>query len=189
MPSSQMQIHGVIEFIVFSAKTGIHIQHNLFRRNTIALSMKVCVGGTFDVLHKGHKTLIDKALELAGDNGLVLIGVATGALIKNKSTVTSESKRIQAIKDHITAKGAKQQVMIQPIVDIYGPLLTDDFDILIVSPETVPTAEEINKKRKALGKQPLKIVQIPFVLAADDQPISSSRIKKGEIDSEGNVLS
>jgi len=150
--------------------------------------MKVCIGGTFDVLHKGHKTLIDKALELAGKNGLVFIGIATGALIKDKKGHRSEPQRTQAVKEYINTKETKQHVMIQPIVDIYGPLLTHDFDILVASPETAPVAQKINEKRKILNKKPLKIVQIPFVLAADNQPISSSRIKNGEIDSEGNML-
>lgn len=150
--------------------------------------MKVCIGGTFDLLHKGHKALIDKALELAAPNGLVFIGVATGSLIRDKKVVLSESQRIQAIKEYLAATTAKQHVMIQPIVDSYGPLLTHDFDILVVSPETTPVAEKINEKRKAVNKKPLKIVQIPVVLAADNKPISSSRIKTGEIDREGNLL-
>ncbi len=150
--------------------------------------MKVCIGGTFDFLHRGHKTLIDKALELAGKNGVVFIGVATGPLTKGKTGVRFASQRIHALKEYIAAKDVKQHVMIQPIIDIYGPLLTSDFDALVVSPETLLTAKKINQKRKSLDKKPLNIVQIPFVMADDNRPISSSRIRKGEIDKEGHIL-
>ena len=46
--------------------------------------MKVCLGGTFNNLHKGHEYLILKAFEVAGDDGSVFIGLAIGKLLKNK---------------------------------------------------------------------------------------------------------
>ena len=49
--------------------------------------MKVCVGGTFNNLHKGHKFLLKKAFESAGENGFVYIGLAKGSLIKNKKNI------------------------------------------------------------------------------------------------------
>ena len=63
--------------------------------------MKVCLGGTFDLLHKSIKKLISKAFE---------------------------------------------------------------------------TAQEINLKRVENEKKLLKIIKIPFVLAENDKPISSTRI-------------
>ena len=42
---------------------------------------KVAVGGTFDQLHKGHKNLIEKALEL-GDR--LVLGLTTDKMAKNK---------------------------------------------------------------------------------------------------------
>ena len=50
------------------------------------------------------------------------------------------------------------------------------------------TAEEINEKRIQNMKKPLEIIQIPFILAKDGFPISSTRIANKEIDTEGNVL-
>ena len=46
--------------------------------------MKVCIGGTFDTLHKGHELLIDKAFQTAGEQGSVLIGITKGEIQKNE---------------------------------------------------------------------------------------------------------
>ena len=150
--------------------------------------MKVCIGGTFDILHQGHKTLIEKAFEIAGTHGSVFIGVATGELLQQKNDVKPLDERKKSIERYLSNKGVLDQAIIQSITDKYGPLLDEDFDVIVVSPETVKTAEEINRKRKSNGKKPVEIIQIPFVLANDKKPISSSRIKKGEIDKEGNIL-
>ena len=80
------------------------------------------------------------------------------------------------------------KILIQPIINKYGPTIDDDFDAIVVSPETVKTAEEINKFRKIKGKKPIKIVKIPFVLADNGKPISSTRIRNGEIDTEGCII-
>jgi len=60
--------------------------------------------------------------------------------------------------------------------------LKENFDFIVVSPETYKTALLINKERDKRGKKPIKIVKIDFVLASDGKPISSTRILKGEID-------
>ncbi|HJJ55294.1 MAG TPA: adenylyltransferase/cytidyltransferase family protein, partial [Methanocorpusculum sp.] len=39
--------------------------------------MKVMVGGTFDMLHIGHKALLRQAFETAGTDGFVIIGLSS----------------------------------------------------------------------------------------------------------------
>jgi len=97
-------------------------------------------------------------------------------------------ERKTSIEQYLSKKGFIDRATIGSIEDKYGPSVKEEFDAIVVSPETVNTAKEINKKRKRLKKKPLKIVQIPFVLAEDNVPISSSRIKKMEIDEHGNIL-
>jgi pantetheine-phosphate adenylyltransferase len=75
-----------------------------------------------------------------------------------------------------------------PISDKYGPTLIEDFDVIIVSPETYNNAVEINDKRIKKGKKPMKIIKIPYALAKDGTIISTSRIIKKEIDKEGNLI-
>lgn len=150
--------------------------------------MKVCIGGTFDSLHKGHKALIKKAFEIAGRNGLVFIGITSGEIIKRKDGVKSFDTRKKAIVQFLSEEGLTENVTIKPIFDKYGPSIKGDFDVIVVSPETVNTARKINELREQSNKKPLKIVQIPFLMAKDNLPISSSGIRKKEIDKEGHVL-
>jgi len=150
--------------------------------------MRVCIGGTFDILHKGHKTLIKHALRTAGSNGFLFIGVTTDKMTRNKKNVKPFEQRKRAISEYLYEKKPTANITIKPIKDKYGPTLEKEFDAIIVSPETLETAEEINDKRTEIGKKPLKIIKIPFVLAEDGKPISSSRIKKGEIDTDGKIL-
>lgn len=150
--------------------------------------MRICIGGTFSPLHKGHKVLIKKALETAGTEGSVFIGITTGENLVKKRDVKSFKERKKTMEQFLLEERFKGHVRIEPIYDKYGPSVEEDFDAIIVSPETLHAAEEINKKRERLHKKPLEIIQIPFVMAADNQPISSSRIKNREIDENGNIL-
>ena len=150
--------------------------------------MNVCLGGTFYPFHKGHKALLKKAFQVAGAQGSVFIGVTSLAMVKKKGEIASFEKRKQSIEQFLTEENIREQVTIQPLSNKFGPTLEGDFDAIIVSPETKPIAEEINKKRKQLRKKPLQIVVIPFVLSEDNQPISSSRIRRKEIDEKGMML-
>lgn len=150
--------------------------------------MRVCIGGTFNVLHKGHKKLIDVALETAGRQGYVFIGVTTGDLLKDKTKVKSFEQRKQILETYLSQKKFNGTVVIQPIHDVFGPTLEEEFDSIIVSPETIPGAQKINERRIQQGKKPLHIVQIPFVLAEDGRPISTTRIQHHEIDENGRLL-
>ena len=59
--------------------------------------------------------------------------------------------------------------------------------LVIVSGETKSTADIINKIRSKEGRNELQIVVVPMIKAFDGKYISSSRIRKKEIDSEGNL--
>ena len=82
-----------------------------------------------------------------------------------------------------------QNYDIQELNDPYGTTISDEsIDAIVVSEETEPTAFKINKIRKERGMKPLDIVTIGMVLAADGIPISSTRIRKGEIDKMGTII-
>ncbi len=150
--------------------------------------MKICVGGTFNSLHKGHKLILRKAFENAGKDGKVFIGLVSGDLLRNKVKTKHLDIRKRELIKYLKQEGYNIPSVIVPITNKYGLSLDEDFDAIVISPETERIAIEINKKRVLKGKRPLKIIKVPFVLAEDGKPISSTRINNNEIDENGNLL-
>ena len=148
--------------------------------------MKVAVAGTFQPLHDGHKLLLRTAYGLGGevDVGLTSDRMARGARVRDVATYEAREKRL---RDWIR-KSIGVEPHITKLEDPYGSALTDDYDFIVVSPETYPVAVKINELRKANGRKPIAIVRVDYVLAEDGRPISSTRIARGEIDAHGNLL-
>ena len=79
--------------------------------------------------------------------------------------------------------------MLFSLDDPYGTTIYDeDIEAIVVSEETEPTAVKINEIRVSKGMKPLDIVVVSFVLAYDGTPISSTRIRRGEINQNGIFL-
>ncbi len=148
---------------------------------------KVALGGTFDQFHKGHAILIEKALEV-GDT--LVIGLTSDEMLKANPKdhfVAKFEERREELLNFLTNFGALKRVKIISLNDPYGPTLCDEeLDALIVSYETSDRGGEINELRRRRGLKPLKLVVIGAVLADDGLPISSTRIRRGEIDREGH---
>jgi len=145
---------------------------------------KVAVGGTFDKFHYGHRRLMDIAFEI-GD--YVVIGVTSNTFGGVKGKIEPCNIRMSNLRGLLEKK--HQNYDIQELNDPYGTTITDEsIEAIIVSEETEPTASKINKIRKERGMKPLDIVTIGMVLAADGIPISSTRIRKGEIDKMGTII-
>ncbi|MDO5823740.1 phosphopantetheine adenylyltransferase [Methanobrevibacter sp.] len=144
---------------------------------------KVAVGGTFDKFHDGHKKLLSTAFELGNT---VEIGVTSDAFGGLKGDIDSCKERMSNLRAFFSDKS---DFVVIPLNDPYGTTICDEnFDAIVVSEETEPTAVEINEIRISKGMKPLDIVVVSFVLAYDGNPISSTRIRRGEINQNGNVV-
>lgn len=150
---------------------------------------KVAVGGTFDELHRGHKTLLVKAFEI-GDR--VVIGLSSDELVSKlfKPHVTATyPDREQGLKTWLSELGLTSRAEIIPLFDAFGSTLKDpEIQALVVSEETKPTAEKINVHREQAGLPPLTIMSISMVPSQNCRPISTTRIRRGEMDREGRLL-
>jgi pantetheine-phosphate adenylyltransferase len=141
---------------------------------------KVVVGGTFDSLHKGHRYFLEKAASL----GNVKIGLTSDemALETKGEGVESFEERSQHLLNFLS------DIEIEKIDDSFGFAIKEDFDYIVASSDTRTRAEKINQERELLGKEKIEIVEVEFILAEDGEPISSTRIRAGEIDKEGNLI-
>jgi len=132
---------------------------------------KVAVGGTFEVLHQGHKALLRKAFSL----GKVIIGLTSDIFAqKLKKRKVKDFKQRKKELTNFIKKEFNLRPKIVKIEDKFGPALKEDFDYIVVSPETYKTASLINQKRQKANKKPIKIVKINFVLDKDGKPFSST---------------
>ncbi|MEM2317953.1 MAG: phosphopantetheine adenylyltransferase [Candidatus Bathyarchaeia archaeon] len=149
----------------------------------------VAVGGTFDELHKGHKTLLLKAFEVGEQ---VLIGLCTDEFVAKMNKphpVAPYGERLTELESFLRAYGLLERAKIIPLNDAYGVTLQRGcLEALVVSRETEPTAKKINEERAKRGLEPLHIVVIDMVPAENHAPISTTRIRKGEIDREGHLI-
>ena len=149
----------------------------------------VAVGGTFDMFHSGHLTLLLKSFEVGNR---VLIGLCSDDFLKKlrkPHRIVSYAQRLEDLKSFLRKNGFLERAEITPLNDAYGLTLSDKrIDAIVVSEETEPRARMINEKRKSLGMPPLQIVTVNMVLSEDHYPISSTRIWFEEIDREGRLL-
>lgn len=151
---------------------------------------KVVVGGTFDCFHNGHKALLMKAFEL-GDR--VTVGVCSDKmqelLLKDCVGVQPLAMRMWSVLDFLRKEGLLGRTDIIVLTDPFGPAVGDtEAQAVVVSPQTRGRAEELNEMRASNGLAPLEVVEVPFVLAEDGSPISSIKIRYGEMDTQGKIL-
>lgn len=138
---------------------------------------KVVVGGTFDLIHEGHRALLKRAFSL----GRVTIGLTSDLMAEKtkRRKVRGFRQRKKELEDFIK-KEFKVKPKIIKIGDKFGPTLEENFDYIVVSPGTYSTAVLINRERKKRKKKPIRIVKIKFVLGKDKKPISATKILKNK---------
>jgi pantetheine-phosphate adenylyltransferase len=148
----------------------------------------VATGGTFDILHKGHYMLLQKAFEVGRQ---VIIGVSSDnyATLKKKKITNEYSIRQEKLKKFIGENFNKSNYSIYQLNDFYGPtVLTRDVEAIVTTESTKENCVKINELRNSKGMPQLEIILVPLVEDKEGRVISSTRIREGEIDINGNKL-
>ncbi len=143
------------------------------------------VGGTFDRLHSGHKLLLSMAISRSEQ---VEIHVVNDEIAGRKSPhIQPYDDRVDAIYDWLSEK-SYHSVSIFQLNDSFGPAPDhESADAIIATPETIGNCQEINRMRELSGLGKLSILEVPHMLDYSGKIISSSRIRSGMIDSDGNA--
>ena len=147
---------------------------------------QVALGGTFDILHRGHLELLRKSFEI----GLfVIIGVTSDEFVRaklKKRIINPYLVREQNLRNVLQKEIKVSNYEITKLNDIFVPLMiSGDIDCLVVSSETEEKGKTINRLRVEMGLPAIDVVLVKLVLAEDGIPISSSRIRSNEIDENG----
>jgi inosine/xanthosine triphosphatase len=149
--------------------------------------MKVCLGGTFNILHSGHELLFKKAFE---NDNFVHIGLTSDELVREEKEVEvlEYQIRMENLKTFLNSKGWDGRYSIVRLDDELGPATWKDFDAIVVSGETKLGAENINLVRKENDLAPLEILTVPLAYAENGEVISATKIKRGEMDVNGKMM-
>lgn len=105
----------------------------------------VFTAGVFDLLHRGHLNLLWRSKQLAGPNGLLVVGVVSdnGAnAYKHRFPVQNEIARIEAVRRVTFVNVVERQPTTDPtplLVRFQPDIMThgDDWDRLLQGQETV----------------------------------------------------
>jgi cytidyltransferase-like protein len=147
----------------------------------------VACGGTFDLFHAGHKAFIKDVLDRSEK---VVLGITGDAYVKNfKHNLDIEAFEVRktAVEEFLDSIRARDKVAIIEISTAYEPYLgtSHHYQAIVVTNQTKQAAKEINLKRQQNGIPRLEVVISLMKKAEDGGPISSTRIRNGEINRDG----
>jgi pantetheine-phosphate adenylyltransferase len=144
----------------------------------------VVFAGTFDHLHEGHKHILRTAFRMGKQ---VDIGLTSDSMLEFKSDrklIQSYDERKAELEKFVADELDPKRLSIFEINTTEGGAdKMEDLEALIVSDEigVVQNAFDINQMRFDNGLKRFHIIVIPRVRTDDGRPISSSRIRRGEI--------
>ncbi len=145
----------------------------------------VALGGTFDIVHKGHLKLISTAFE---NSNKIIIGLTSDefAIKKGKKILHNYPTRLENLKGELSKNFPKRIYEISKLENDFGPaVLEGRVQALVVSEETSNQGEILNRLRSEKKLSKVDVIIVPMLLADDGTRISTSRIKISEIDKDG----
>ena len=148
----------------------------------------IAMGGTFDIIHHGHITLLSIAFDISEK---VIIGLTSDEFVqkKGKKPIHKYDERLKNLTSIILKKFPNSYFEISQLNNDFGPAVFEkEVQALVVSDETKNQGNILNKLRIERNLSPVEIIVVPMTLAKDGKRISTTRIKNSEIDSDGNLL-
>ncbi len=147
----------------------------------------VAMGGTFDIIHKGHIELLRKSFSISSK---VIIGLSSDELVKKMGKKISNNyhQRFESLSTAIEKNFPNSSYQISKLENDFGPaVLEEGVEALVVSEETKNMGQILNQLRAKKNLPSVEVIVVPMVLAKDGSIISTTRIRDSEIDNEGNL--
>jgi pantetheine-phosphate adenylyltransferase len=141
------------------------------------------VGGSWDHFHSGHRYILEAAVERSER---IDVGISSDDMLREKLGHKPKhefQERKENVENFLESLGVEDFRTLE-LNGIYGNAV-EEGDVLIVTPETEKNGRKINAKREKLGREKLELELIKKLEASDGEVISSTRIRKGEIDENG----
>jgi len=142
----------------------------------------ICMGGTFDRIHVGHKILLSTALIRTKES--LTVGMAGQKLLGKKTLpelIQPLEERIKGVESFLKDVNRGVELKISEIQDPFGPAIVDPLlECIVGSQETEKGCLAINQKRKEKGLSELDIHCIELVEDTDrhgdyeEEKVSSS---------------
>ena len=157
-----------------------------------AFEHAVCLGGTFDYLHTGHKLLLSMGALACGVNARLVVGVSDAPLLRKKvlrEMMQPLPLRLALVADFVNAVAPHLRLELTALQDGYGPAGSDaELQAIVVSAESLPGGHACNAKRTEGGLPPLEVLCLPLVDEAgeggevsEEAKLSSSSVRKARL--------
>ncbi len=146
--------------------------------------MIAAVAGTFNVLHDGHKALLERAFSLSDH---VRIGITTDRMAAVARTrINPYYLREKAVEEYLRSMNREAEIF--PIDDMYGPKdRMIDVDVLVVSEETFDNGRKVVEWRSGISDKVLELSVVSLVKRKDGNKISSTDIMDGICSRDGSM--
>lgn len=149
----------------------------------------VCLGGTFDRIHDGHKILLSQAVLRC--SGKLTIGVTSESMLTSKKLtdlIQPLEQRLQCVQDFLTdIRGQQGDNFVTAISDPYGPAISDEsIECIVGSEESKRGCEKINEIRLQKGYKALDIYIIQLV--PDESADQKSHLEEAKISSSNSRI-
>lgn len=150
----------------------------------------VATGGTFDCIHIGHIKLLSTAFDISNH---VIIGLTSDRFVKryklNSNIKNNYRRRLFNLKKNISLNFKDAHYTIVKLEDEFGPVIhSSQIQAIVVSEETLVKVKQINQIRISNYLNALRVIVVEIAKSSDGKPISSTRIRNGEIDDKGKIL-
>jgi len=145
------------------------------------------LGGTFDHLHVGHHALLASAFRAGHE---VAVGVTTDQFVAehpkpSATRIQPYATRRAALVRWLRRNYPRRRWRVTALENPFGRSIDSEVGVLVVSSDTQKGGRAVNRERRRLGRRSVPLVVVPLVLGDDLEPVSSRRIRTGEVGPDG----